>query len=231
MEHSEINKDIFYHVNEIPHECSTSYSNNIGGFTPGLNNTISNISYNNNNNNNLQIDGAILYDRPFDKYETKYNPVKYKKKVLPLTTYKIPISPIISDTYKLNNDLLDIHRNLIETKYMYNINKIYNETSTSSQILLGGGKNSSSSSTFVEHNTSSIFPSPIFNTESSFKLPLNSFESGSISTYNPKTITVSSEYSDSSDLSNSSNITTVSSEYSDSSDLSNSSNITTVTSE
>ena len=215
MEHSEINKDIFYHVNELPNDNTTSYSNNIGGFTSGPNNTISNISYNNNNNNNLQI----------YKHETKYNPVKYKKKVLPLITYKIPISPIISDTYKLNNDLLDIHRNLIETKHMYNINKIYNETNTSSQILLGGGKKqkntssssslssslSSSSSILVEHNTSSIFPPVVFNTESSFKLPLNLFESESISTYNPNTITVSSEYSDYYDYSDSSNLTTITS--------------------
>ncbi len=262
MEQSEINKDIFYHVNEIPRECSTLRSDKVGGFVSGPrqarlrksedfravencligrkshsdcmsafpktrhsascgipNNTQSNISTNNNKNNLFDKQPQQIQEI-LDKHETKYNPaIKHGKKVfspnvkaIVATTYKIPISPVISETYKLNNDLLDIHRNLIETKYMHNINKMYS-----------GGE--------MKHNTSStIFPTTILNTELSYNLPSNYLESISISSYIPNT-TVTTGYSDSSDLADSSNITTVTTKHSNSSDLSDSSNITTVTTE
>nr|QBK89014.1 MAG: hypothetical protein LCMiAC02_01070 [Mimivirus LCMiAC02] len=254
MEQSEINKDIFYHVNEIPqaHGASCGILRQALGSVPlrkshsdcmsafpkkrdvprhsascgiprqalgrkshsdfGIqNNTQSNVSI--NNKNNLSINGAISHNEILDKHETKYNPaIKHGKvfspnvKEIVAITYKIPISPIISETYKLNNDLLDIHRTLIETKYMYNINKnIGDGTSadgtSASSTLLGGE---------IKHNTS-IFPSTILNTELSYKLLSNYLESISISSYIPNT-TVTTEYSDSSDLADSSNITTVTTE-------------------
>lgn len=235
MEQSEINKDIFYHVNEIPqaHSASCGIPRQAVGSVPlrksqsdcmsafpkkrdvprhsascGIqNNTQSNVSI--NNKNNLSINSAISHNEILDKHETKYNPaIKYKKKVfspnvkeIVAITYKIPISPIISETYKLNNDLLDIHRTLIETKYMYNINKNINDGTSASSTLLGGE---------IKHNTS-IFPSTILNTELSYKLLSNYLESISISSYIPNT-TVTTEYSDSSDLADSSNITTITTE-------------------
>ena len=221
MEQSEINKDIFYHVNEIPQEHSASCG--IPHSDCGIqNNTQSNVSI--NNKNNLLINSAISQNGILDKHETKYNPaIKHGKKVfspnvkeIVAITYKIPISPIISETYKLNNDLLDIHRTLIETKYMYDINKNNANDTSASSTLLGGE---------MIHNTS-IFPSTILNTELSYKLPSNYLESMYISSYIPNTTVTTGTT-----VTTVTPVTTATTEYSDSSDLADSSSITTVTTE